>query len=663
MVDAHPPVPPRAAGRRPVRHVVVACVAILLAVTPFLGTWAGASDGTTTGRTLAAIDLTRTDRTAMAAGAAIGSVGPVTALRVLGSPFRGSGSRAKVRLRLTLATAARLTIKVIDFDGTPRRTLLADAQRAAGTWTFPWDGRDRRKRPVPDGPYRLRIVAVGSAGRQTSEVWVTKAARRPFPAAPGAIVVAINPGHGGRDPGARVAGVEEADVNLDIALRLERMLSAAGVTVVMTRTTDTDVNIPRIDRDLDGDIDHQDELSIRNDIANLATADLVLNVHNNASSCRCNGGTQAFYGSRTPWASLSKRLATLVQRAHVRRLKPFQDRSWKLRDRGLGTGDYMSLRPYRAGSPRVAMMPAVLGESLYLDRAVERARLLDPAVRTAIAAAYYDAASDWSNARRFAVRASDVVVPEELPAGATGTIDVTLQGTGTDALVGWTLEARVVPWRPLPDTSRALGTPIGSVPLTPRLVPGDRRTLGIPITAPATAGAWLVRLDLVRGATRLRDKGVVLPQVPMRTVPLDPPPSPGPSTEPSIEPSMEPSTAPSTDPSPGPSLEPSIEPSAEPSPEPPLEPSIEPSAEPSPEPPLEPSIEPSAEPSPEPPLEPSIEPSEAPSIEPSLDPSPEPLVEPVPPAPPSGPAPTPTPTPEPTPIPTAEPSPEPSVQP
>ena len=36
--------------------------------------------------------------------------------------------------------------------------------------------------------------------------------------------IVIDPGHGGHDPGAQVQGLDEADLTLDVALRLEKLL-------------------------------------------------------------------------------------------------------------------------------------------------------------------------------------------------------------------------------------------------------------------------------------------------------------------------------------------------------------------------------------------------------------------------------------------------------
>jgi N-acetylmuramoyl-L-alanine amidase len=70
-------------------------------------------------------------------------------------------------------------------------------------------------------------------------------------------VVAIDPGHGGVDPGNRgVAlprGTSEKDVNLAVSLRLRDELQRQGIAVRMTRTTDTLINLfqraPRSCRD------------------------------------------------------------------------------------------------------------------------------------------------------------------------------------------------------------------------------------------------------------------------------------------------------------------------------------------------------------------------------------------------------------------------------
>ncbi|MBI2188066.1 MAG: N-acetylmuramoyl-L-alanine amidase [Acidobacteria bacterium] len=80
--------------------------------------------------------------------------------------------------------------------------------------------------------------------------------------------IVIDPGHGGHDPGARVPGLNEAELVLDIALRLEKLLlRESGAHVVLTRRTNAYV-----------------ALEERTAIANRAGADLFLSIHLNASA-------------------------------------------------------------------------------------------------------------------------------------------------------------------------------------------------------------------------------------------------------------------------------------------------------------------------------------------------------------------------------------------
>jgi len=55
--------------------------------------------------------------------------------------------------------------------------------------------------------------------------------------------VILDPGHGGSDSGASRNGVLEKTINLDLALRLKRILEEAGANVVMTRVDDTYVSL------------------------------------------------------------------------------------------------------------------------------------------------------------------------------------------------------------------------------------------------------------------------------------------------------------------------------------------------------------------------------------------------------------------------------------
>src|SRR5207247_2177166 len=91
--------------------------------------------------------------------------------------------------------------------------------------------------------------------------------------------IVIDAGHGGHDPGAQSNGVVEAELTLDVALRLQKLLQRhPGVEVVMTR--DTDVFIP---------------LQERTAIANREGADLFLSIHANASRNPRAHGVETYF--------------------------------------------------------------------------------------------------------------------------------------------------------------------------------------------------------------------------------------------------------------------------------------------------------------------------------------------------------------------------------
>jgi N-acetylmuramoyl-L-alanine amidase len=91
--------------------------------------------------------------------------------------------------------------------------------------------------------------------------------------------VVIDPGHGGHDPGAQANGIDEAELVLDIALRVEKLLKdEQGFNVVLTRRTDDYVGLEE-----------------RTAIANRESADLFLSIHANASREPTVRGIETYY--------------------------------------------------------------------------------------------------------------------------------------------------------------------------------------------------------------------------------------------------------------------------------------------------------------------------------------------------------------------------------
>jgi len=91
--------------------------------------------------------------------------------------------------------------------------------------------------------------------------------------------IVIDPGHGGKDPGATAYGLKEKDIVLSIAKKIGQELeSKYGYEVEFTRTTD--VFIP---------------LEERTAIANTLNADLFLSIHINAHPDASIGGIETYY--------------------------------------------------------------------------------------------------------------------------------------------------------------------------------------------------------------------------------------------------------------------------------------------------------------------------------------------------------------------------------
>lgn len=145
-------------------------------------------------------------------------------------------------------------------------------------------------------PYRL-IVDVQAKAGQVRETERTPAPRpepavRPELAVQPARAVAaepkyrvmIDPGHGGRDPGAvGVGGLKEKTVVLDVSRKLGRKLEARlPVEVLFTRTSDVFVPLPE-----------------RTARANAANVNLFLSIHANASENAHAQGVETYYLNNT----------------------------------------------------------------------------------------------------------------------------------------------------------------------------------------------------------------------------------------------------------------------------------------------------------------------------------------------------------------------------
>lgn len=121
--------------------------------------------------------------------------------------------------------------------------------------------------------------------------------------------IVVDAGHGNPDGGAVSSdGIEEASLNLQVALKLKEMLEENGYKVVMTRTNEENI----ADSDKQNSIKEikVSDLSNRVKIANESKADFMVSIHMNKYSDSKYWGWQTFYSKNS---ENGKELATIIQ--------------------------------------------------------------------------------------------------------------------------------------------------------------------------------------------------------------------------------------------------------------------------------------------------------------------------------------------------------------
>ncbi|WP_166647444.1 N-acetylmuramoyl-L-alanine amidase family protein [Prosthecobacter fusiformis] len=161
--------------------------------------------------------------------------------------------------------------------------------------------------------------------------------------------VVLDAGHGGHDGGAAWYGLVEKRLCLDVAQRVERLLKAKGLRVVMTRRSDTFIALDQRAR-----------------IANRYSRSVFVSIHFNANRKTSIHGMEGYYRS-----SRGRILASSILRS--------MDRKVTGTYRGLFNRDFKVLRS--------TAMPATVIECGYLSNRTESKRCASPAHRQAIAEA------------------------------------------------------------------------------------------------------------------------------------------------------------------------------------------------------------------------------------------------------------------------------------
>jgi N-acetylmuramoyl-L-alanine amidase len=174
-------------------------------------------------------------------------------------------------------------------------------------------------------------------------------------------VIVVDAGHGGWDPGMVSGRVDEKDINLQIAQKLQTFLELGGATVIITRLDDSDLS-----KSKSGD------MAVRRRIANTSRADIFVSIHQNAFGQSSVHGAQVFYFNES---DNSKKLATAIQD----RIKAFALPYNRFTARA--NSNYFVLKQTE--------MPAVLVECGFLTNPGEKAKLLTEGYQEKIAWAIY----------------------------------------------------------------------------------------------------------------------------------------------------------------------------------------------------------------------------------------------------------------------------------
>lgn len=182
--------------------------------------------------------------------------------------------------------------------------------------------------------------------------------------------IMIDPGHGGRDPGAvGQTGLQEKAVVLDVSLEMARQLREWGAEVRLTRETDRQVAGPNAPK--------REDLQARVDMANNWPAEIFISMHANANENRSVKGTETYVSRNS--SDASKKLAAAMHKRMVDDVG--------LPNRRVLQSDFYVIKNTK--------MPGALMEIAYISNSEEEAKLADPAFRKQAATAMAEGVKDY----------------------------------------------------------------------------------------------------------------------------------------------------------------------------------------------------------------------------------------------------------------------------
>ncbi len=243
--------------------------------------------------------------------------------------------------------------------------------------------------------------------------------------------VVIDPGHGGRDPGATVGNVKEKDIVLDVSLRAGKLIKEIFPQVEVIYTRNKDVFVPLADRA---------------EIANKSKADLFISIHCNSFHSSGISGAETYilgnhrsednlrvaqkenavilleddhnsrYEGFDPNSAESYIMFELIQNEFLEQSRQFADHlqrsfvgSAMRHDRGVRQAGFLVLRQ--------TTMPSVLVELGFISNKTDQSFLISEQGKNTMAKSIADAFTTYKN--RVDSRSNAVMISRQIDKNVT----------------------------------------------------------------------------------------------------------------------------------------------------------------------------------------------------------------------------------------------------